>query len=86
MDPKPRPNHAEYLEVLRRMTPEQKLRKVWELSALAKRLFIHRLRQRAPDLSEEAIHALLLARLVRKSQRELLIYSRLRSQDQATPL
>jgi hypothetical protein len=63
MDPKPRLNHAQYLEVLRRMTPEQKLRKVWELSAFAKKLFIHGLRQRYPDATPEEFHKILLERL-----------------------
>ncbi len=52
MDPKPRPNHRRYLEVLSRMTAEQKLRKVFELSAFSKELFIQGLRQRFPDVTE----------------------------------
>jgi hypothetical protein len=32
MDLKPRPNHQEYLRVLSRMTPDEKLRKVFELN------------------------------------------------------
>lgn len=32
MDPKPRPNHRRYIEILRRMTPEQRLAKAFELS------------------------------------------------------
>ena len=46
VNPKKRPNHKLYLEVLRRLSPEQKLLKVFELSAFAKALFIegrHRL-------------------------------------------
>lgn len=39
MDPKPRPNHKPYIEILRRMTVEQKLMKVFELSELCKSLF-----------------------------------------------
>src|SRR5437588_11229135 len=62
-DPKPRPNHKLYLQILRHMTPEQKLDKAFELSALAKDLFITGLRQRFPDLSEEEFKRLLLARL-----------------------
>ena len=62
-DPKPRPNHQLYLEVLRRMTFEQRLAKAFELSALAKRAFVDGLRKRFPDLSEEAFKKLLLARL-----------------------
>ncbi len=63
MDPKTRPNHRLYIEVLRRMTPEQRLAKAFELSALAKQAFIDGLRKRFPDLSEEEFKKLLLARL-----------------------
>lgn len=63
MDPKARPNHRIYLQVLRRMTPEQRLMKAFELSALTKQLFIHGLRKRFPDLSEEEFQTLLLERL-----------------------
>ena len=37
---KPRPNHYRYLEVLRAMTPAQRLEKAFELSADMKRLFL----------------------------------------------
>jgi hypothetical protein len=63
VDPKKRPNHRRYLEVLRRMTPEQRLLKAFELSAFSKALFIHGLRRRFPDLPEEEFHKLFLARL-----------------------
>ena len=63
MDPKPRPNHQLYIEVLRRMTPEQRLLKAFELSAFVKALFREGLRKRFPDLSEEAFHKLYLERL-----------------------
>lgn len=56
MDPKPRPNHQRYIEVVRSMTPEQRLLKAFELSDLAKKLFKHGLRKRFPDLSEEEFH------------------------------
>jgi hypothetical protein len=62
-DPKPRPNHQLYLETLRRLTPEQRLLKAFELSAFAKQLFIHGLRQRFPDASEEEFRTILLSRL-----------------------
>jgi hypothetical protein len=65
MDPKPRPNHRLYIEVLRRMTPEQRLAKAFELSALAKRAFIDGLRKRFPNLSEEEFKKLLLERLAK---------------------
>lgn len=42
MDPKPRPNHAKYIEVLRSMTSEQRLNKAFELSDLTRQLFFAR--------------------------------------------
>ena len=63
MNPKPRPNHRRYIEVLRSMTPEQRVMKAFEMSAFTKSLFIAGLRKRHPDLSAEDIHRLLLARL-----------------------
>jgi len=63
MNPKPRPNHKHYLEVLRNMTPEQRLLKAFELSAFCKALFREGLRRRFPDLPEEEFHKLFLARL-----------------------
>jgi hypothetical protein len=42
-------NRVRYLEVLRRMTPAQRLAKALELSDLGKRLFMHGLRRRFPD-------------------------------------
>ena len=63
MNPKPRPNHRLYIQVLRGMTPEQRLAKAFELSALAKQAFIRGLRRRFPDLPEDEFKRLLLARL-----------------------
>ena len=62
-DPKSRPNHHVYLEVLRSMTPEQKLLKVFELSKLGKDLFREGLRKRFPDATPEELHQLFLKRL-----------------------
>jgi hypothetical protein len=62
---KPRPNHAVYVRVLRAMTPEQRLRKAFELGASARALFAHGLRRRFPDLDEQAFHRLLRDRLDR---------------------
>ena len=63
MDIKPRPNHKIYLESLRRLSPEQKLSKAFELSEMSRRLFREGLRRRFPDLSEEELHRLYLERL-----------------------
>ncbi|HVA50246.1 MAG TPA: hypothetical protein VNH11_28080 [Pirellulales bacterium] len=61
-DPKPRPNHRRYIEVLRKMTPEQRLAKAFELSEMLKEL---RLRERFPELDEAAFHRLFLDRLAK---------------------
>ena len=50
MDPKPRPNHKLYIEILRRMTVEQKLQKVFELSEMGKSLFRERVIPYAPSI------------------------------------
>ena len=63
MDPKPRPNHRKYIVTLRRMTPEQRLAKAFELSDFSRQLFIQGLRSRYPDLDDESFRRLLLARL-----------------------
>jgi hypothetical protein len=63
MDPKPRPNHQLYLEILRSMTPEQKLLKIFELSEFSKALFTEGLRQRFPNATEEEFHRILFDRL-----------------------
>ena len=63
MDPKPRPNHARYIQILRAMTPEQRLLKAFELSAFSKALFIEGLRKRFPNASAEQFHRILLERL-----------------------
>jgi len=65
MNPKRRPNHRLYIEVLQRMTPEQRLLKALELSAFTKALFVEGLRKRFPDASEEEFRRILLARLAK---------------------
>lgn len=65
MNPKPRPNHGKYIEVLRQLTPEQRLCKAFELSAFARQLFEHGLRRRYPDLPEDEFRLLLHSRLHR---------------------
>lgn len=62
---KPRPNHAVYVRVLRAMTPEQRLRKTFELGAAARAMFAHGLRQRFPQLGDAALAGLIRERLER---------------------
>ena len=67
---KPRPNRREYIEVLRRMTPAQRLAKAFELSEMTKRLFRQGSRKRFPELSEEDFHQLYLERLAKCHNRK----------------
>lgn len=64
---KPRPNHRVYLRILRAMTPDERLRKAFELSELSRTLFRDGLRARFPDMPEDELKRLYIARL-RKSQ------------------
>ena len=51
MDPKPRPNHELYVEALRRMTPEQRLLKAFELTDQSHELLRAGIRWRFPDVA-----------------------------------
>jgi hypothetical protein len=65
MNPKPRPNHRAYLEILRSMTPGQRLQKAFELSELSRLLFLEGLRKRFPDVTKEELHQIFLKRLAK---------------------
>jgi hypothetical protein len=65
MDPKPRPNQQLYLEALRRLTPEQRLLKAFELTDLSRELFRAGLRRRFPAASESELERIYLERLAR---------------------
>ena len=60
---KKRQNRKEYIQILRQMSPEERLLKAFELSEFGKQLFIHGLRKRFPDLPEEEFRKILLERL-----------------------
>jgi hypothetical protein len=62
---KPRPNQAQYLEILRRMTPAEKFAKVCELTELMRECLRAGLRQRFPELSDEERHQLYLRLLAK---------------------
>ncbi len=55
--------HRKQLEIYARMSPQQKLEKVFELSEMTRELFRAGLKQRFPDLSPEELHKLYLERL-----------------------
>lgn len=60
---KARPNHKLYIAALRKMTPEQRLLKAFELSEFSKQLFLHGLRKRFPEKSEAEVMKTYLERL-----------------------
>lgn len=63
MNIKPHPNHRRYLDVLRRMTPEARLNKAFELSEFSKALFLTGLRRRFPNASAAELKQIMLRRL-----------------------
>ncbi|MGD0769677.1 MAG: hypothetical protein ABSB42_15950 [Tepidisphaeraceae bacterium] len=58
-----------YLDVLRRITPAQRLAKAMELSELGKRLFLQGLHRRFPEADDRQIHALYLKRVAKCHKR-----------------
>ncbi len=66
MDPKSNPEaRRRYIEVLRRMTPAQRLAKAMELSEFGKELFLIGLRRRFPNADQRQIHAIYLERIAK---------------------
>jgi hypothetical protein len=63
MDKTERRLHRVQIEILRRMTPEERLLKALELGDWTRRLFRHGLRQRFPEVSEERIQQMFLERM-----------------------
>lgn len=63
MNIKKRPNHKIYVQVLRRMSPEKRLLKAFELREFAYQLFIHGLHKRYPNLPDKEFKKILLQRL-----------------------
>ena len=60
---KQRPNHGRYIQTIRRMSPEKRLLKAFELSEFVKELFTHGLHKRFPDLEEEELARIRMERL-----------------------
>lgn len=57
------PNHKIYIQVLRKMSPEKRLLKAFELTEFANQLFIHGLHKRYPNLPDEEFKKILMERL-----------------------
>lgn len=65
MNPKPFPNHSEYLQTLIRMTAEQRLLKAFELSAFIKSLFLEGLKKTFSEKNETEIKKIYLERIAK---------------------
>lgn len=59
-DPKPRPNHEAYLEALRRMTPGERMMKVFELNDFVREMFMAGLRHSYPNATEEELRQIFI--------------------------
>lgn len=57
------PGRDFYIKVLRRMSPEAKLRKTFELYEFARECFMHGLRERFPHATDEEIREIYLERI-----------------------
>jgi hypothetical protein len=66
---KEQPNRHAYIGALRRMTPEQRLAKAFELSDMTHEALRAGLRERFPDASEADLQAIYLERLERCRRR-----------------
>lgn len=60
---KPQPNRKRYLEILRNMTPQERLNKAFELSQFGKDLFLAGLCERFPEYTEQQIIELYIERV-----------------------
>lgn len=65
MDIKPKPNRQMYINVLRKMTPAERLEKAFDLSEFSRQLFIEGLRRRFPYITEDEFRKIVLKRLER---------------------
>ncbi len=63
-------NHAIYIRLMRRLTPEQRLAIAFDLSEFSKRLFIEGLRKLCPDLPQARFRQLVMRRLERCHNRD----------------
>ena len=60
---KARPNHREYLQILKTLTPAQRVDKMFELSSIVNQLLRESLKKRFPEKSDPQLHVLFLQRL-----------------------
>jgi len=57
------PDHKEYIKMMRRLSPQERLKKSFELTELTKNLFLAGLKERFPDLTDREIKKIYLERI-----------------------
>lgn len=57
------PDHKEYIKMMRKVSPEDRLKKSFELTELTKNLFMAGLKNRFPDLPDEELKKIYLKRI-----------------------
>jgi len=57
------PGHREYIKIMRKISPEDRLRKCFELNELTKGLFMAGLKNRFPDYSDKELKKIYLKRI-----------------------
>jgi hypothetical protein len=57
------PDHKEYIKMMRKMYPEDRLRKSFEMTELSRKLFLAGLKNRFPNLSDKEIKKIYLKRI-----------------------
>ncbi len=62
---KKKPNHKKYMDILKKMSSEQKLLKMFELSDYSNKLLWYGLKNKYPDLTDDKIKKIYLERLIR---------------------
>ncbi|MEE8324764.1 MAG: hypothetical protein V3R31_03840 [Candidatus Humimicrobiaceae bacterium] len=57
------PDHKEYIKIMRKISPEDRLRKSFELNELTKKLFLTGLKNRFPELSDKELKKIYLKQI-----------------------
>lgn len=65
MNAKPQPNHRRYLDIIRAMSPAQRLEKSFELTEYSRRLMKDGIRRQNPGATEQQVHQIFVDRLLK---------------------
>jgi hypothetical protein len=70
-------NHQLYMQVLKRMTPSERLKKAFEPTELKKRLLLYFISKKYPEKTKEEVMKMFIEILKRKAEEELSIFNHL---------